>query len=58
MTGTAALARLANPDNQLLTEYWRTLPKEYFRVVEDPEAARRHLAALVELVTEKGPTHG
>ena len=45
---TAALSRLANPDDSLLAEYWRTLPKEYYRVAEDPEAARRHLADLVE----------
>lgn len=48
LTATEALSRLSNPDDGLLAEYWRTLPKHYFRVAEDPEAAKRHLADLVE----------
>lgn len=48
VSAAEALARLSDPDDSLLAEYWRTLPKHYFRVAEDPEAARRHLADLVE----------
>lgn len=47
------LARLNNPDPDLLAVYWRTLPKAYFRDAEDPEGARRHLAAIAEQLTKE-----
>lgn len=43
----AALARLRGMDGSLLRTYWAHLPDGSERLANDPEAARRHMAALI-----------